>query len=34
MNLIFIIHGQSVCNLDNKITGWVDVVLSENGIKE
>ena len=34
MNLIFVRHGQSVWNLDNKFTGWVDVGLSENGVKE
>ena len=27
-------HGQSVWNLENKFTGWTDVPLSENGIKE
>ena len=34
MNLIFVRHGQSVWNLENKFTGWVDVGLSENGVKE
>ena len=34
MNLIFLRHGQSVWNLENKFTGWVDVGLSENGVKE
>ena len=34
MNLIFVRHGQSVWNLDNKFTGWVDIGLSENGVKE
>ena len=33
MNLIFVRHGQSVWNLENKFTGWVDVGLSENGVK-
>ncbi len=33
MNLIFVRHGQSVWNLDNKFTGWVDIGLSENGVK-
>ena len=34
MNLIFVRHGQSVWNFENKFTGWVDVGLSENGVKE
>ena len=34
MNLIFVRHGQSIWNLENKFTGWVDVGLSERGIKE
>ena len=34
MNLIFIRHGQSIWNLENKFTGWVDVGLSERGKKE
>ena len=34
MNLIFVRHGQSVWNLENKFTGWVDVGLSDNGVKE
>ena len=29
MNLIFVRHGQSIWNLENKFTGWVDVELSE-----
>ena len=32
--LILVRHGQSVWNLENRFTGWVDVDLSENGIKE
>ncbi len=32
--LILIRHGQSLWNLENRFTGWVDVDLSENGIKE
>jgi len=32
--LILIRHGQSVWNLENKFTGWVDVDLSEQGVKE
>ena len=27
-------HGQSIWNLENRFTGWTDVELSENGIKE
>ena len=34
MNLIFVRHGQSLWNLENKFTGWVDVGLSERGKKE
>lgn len=34
MNLVFIRHGQSIWNLENKFTGWVDVGLSERGKKE
>jgi 2,3-bisphosphoglycerate-dependent phosphoglycerate mutase len=32
--LILVRHGESRWNLTNKFTGWVDVPLSENGIKE
>lgn len=32
--LILLRHGQSVWNLENKFTGWTDVVLSENGVAE
>tara|TARA_Y100000768_G_C23904855_1_gene647007 strand:+ start:212 stop:925 length:714 start_codon:yes stop_codon:yes gene_type:complete len=32
--LILIRHGQSVWNLENRFTGWVDVDLAENGIIE
>ena len=34
MNLIFVRHGQSIWNLENKFTGWVDIGLSPNGIQE
>ena len=34
MNLIFVRHGQSIWNLENRFTGWVDVGLSDRGIKE
>ena len=33
-NLILIRHGESIWNLQNRFTGWVDVDLSENGIRE
>lgn len=32
--LIIFRHGQSVWNLENKFTGWVDVALTEKGIEE
>ena len=32
--LIIFRHGQSVWNLDNKFTGWVDVELTEKGMQE
>jgi 2,3-bisphosphoglycerate-dependent phosphoglycerate mutase len=32
--LIIFRHGQSVWNLENKFTGWVDVALTEKGINE
>jgi len=32
--LVLIRHGQSQWNLDNRFTGWVDVPLSELGMKE
>jgi len=32
--LIIFRHGQSIWNLENKFTGWVDVELSEKGIEE
>ncbi len=31
---IMIRHGQSLWNLENKFTGWTDIALSEQGIKE
>ena len=33
-HLILVRHGQSVWNLENRFTGWVDVELSANGEKE
>jgi 2,3-bisphosphoglycerate-dependent phosphoglycerate mutase len=32
--LVLIRHGQSTWNLENRFTGWTDVDLSENGLKE
>ena len=32
--LVIVRHGQSIWNLENKFTGWTDVDLSENGVKE
>jgi len=32
--LILLRHGQSVWNLENRFTGWVDVELSKRGEKE
>ncbi len=32
--LVLVRHGESRWNLSNRFTGWVDVPLSENGIKE
>lgn len=34
MELILLRHGQSLWNLENKFTGWTDVDLSDQGIKE
>lgn len=33
-SLILVRHGESRWNLDNRFTGWVDVPLSEEGIRE
>ena len=33
-HLILVRHGQSIWNLENKFTGWVDVELSDKGRKE
>ena len=32
--LILIRHGQSIWNLENRFTGWVDVSLTEKGKSE
>ena len=29
--LILVRHGQSIWNLENRFTGWVDVDLNDNG---
>jgi 2,3-bisphosphoglycerate-dependent phosphoglycerate mutase len=34
VKLVLLRHGQSEWNLENKFTGWTDVDLSENGVKE
>ena len=34
IKLVLIRHGESVWNLENKFTGWTDVELSENGLRE
>ena len=34
MNLVFIRHGQSLWNLENKFTGWYDADLTDKGIEE
>lgn len=34
MQLVLVRHGESLWNKENKFTGWTDVDLSENGIKE
>ena len=34
IKLILLRHGESAWNLENKFTGWTDVDLSENGVKE
>ena len=34
IKLILVRHGQSIWNLENRFTGWTDVALSEQGIKE
>lgn len=34
IKLVLVRHGQSMWNLENKFTGWTDIELSENGVKE
>ena len=32
--VVFVRHGQSHWNLENRFTGWHDVPLTEQGVKE
>ncbi len=34
IKLVLVRHGQSIWNLENRFTGWTDVGLSEQGVKE
>ena len=34
IKLVFVRHGQSMWNLENRFTGWTDIELSEQGIEE
>ena len=34
IKLVLVRHGQSIWNLENKLTGWTDVGLSSNGVNE
>lgn len=34
IKLVLVRHGQSLWNLENKFTGWTDIDLSEQGIRE
>ena len=34
IKLVLVRHGQSMWNLENRFTGWTDVELSEQGVKE
>ncbi len=34
IKLVLVRHGESLWNLENRFTGWTDVDLSENGIRE
>ena len=34
MKLILLRHGESQWNLENRFTGWKDINLTPNGIKE
>jgi 2,3-bisphosphoglycerate-dependent phosphoglycerate mutase len=32
--VVFVRHGESTWNNENRFTGWTDVSLTENGVKE
>ena len=32
--LVLLRHGESIWNLENRFTGWIDIGLSTNGISE
>jgi 2,3-bisphosphoglycerate-dependent phosphoglycerate mutase len=32
--VVFVRHGQSTWNLENRFTGWVDVDLTKTGVEE
>jgi 2,3-bisphosphoglycerate-dependent phosphoglycerate mutase len=32
--VVFVRHGESTWNKENRFTGWTDVSLTENGVKE
>lgn len=32
--VVFVRHGESAWNKENRFTGWTDVSLTENGVKE
>ncbi|WP_026887327.1 2,3-diphosphoglycerate-dependent phosphoglycerate mutase [Clostridium beijerinckii] len=34
IKLVLVRHGESLWNLENRFTGWTDIDLSENGLKE
>ena len=34
VKLVLLRHGESVWNMENRFTGWTDVDLSENGLRE
>jgi len=34
LKLVLVRHGQSTWNLENRFTGWTDVDLSEQGVRE
>lgn len=34
IELVLVRHGQSIWNLENRFTGWTDVPLSEQGVRE